>query len=282
MQIHELQEYSGVPGSGSVLAIDDGTNTRKIVPTNLGIQTEMTQEEAETGTSTDKRIVTPQVFHDSVLGIVNTSNTGRVWYGTCPTEAAGTGSNPKIVTVEDGFQLTTGATIAVKFTNAAIGQPGQSRSLQVNGTAATPVMAGGVTAYNQQLWDAGDVVLFVYDGTNWQMASSPRGRLTPSTSWDNITTGTHNQTWAYREGNVVNLRVAVQTSSSVSAGGNLFVGTLATESLRPVAAANSVAYVNSAAVVGILTPAGVLTARVTGAAVAARTAAYLAFTYLAG
>lgn len=282
MQIHELQEYSGVPGSGSVLAIDDGTNTRKIVPTNLGIQTEMTQSEAEAGTGTGKRIITPQVFHDAVLGIVNAANTGRVWYGTCPTAAGGTGGNPKIVTVEDGFQLVTGATIAVKFDNAAITQPGQARSLQVNGTTAAPVVAGGVTAYDQQLWDAGDVVLFVYDGTNWQMASSPRGRLNPATSWSNITTGTHNQTWAYREGNVVNLRVAVQNSSSVSAGSNLFVGTLATESLRPVAAANSVAYVGSAAVVGILTPAGVLTARVTGATVAASTAAYLAFTYLAG
>lgn len=207
---------------------------------------------------------------------------GRVWYGTCPTAAGGSGANPKIVTVEDGFQLVTGATIAVKFDNAAITQPGQARSLQVNGTTAAPVMAGGVTAYDQQLWDAGDVVLFVYDGTNWQMASSPRGRLNPSTSWSNITTGTHNQTWAYREGNVVNLRVAVQNSSSVATGSNLFVGTLATESLRPVAAANSVAYVGSAAVVGILTPAGVLTARVTGATVAASTAAYLAFTYLAG
>lgn len=173
MQIHELQEYSGVPGSGSVLAIDDGTNTRKIVPGNLGIQTEMTQAEAEAGTSTAKRILTPQVFHDAVLGIVNASNTGRIWYGTCPTAAGGSGGNSKIVTVEEGFQLIAGATIAVKFNNAALSAAGYTRSLNVNGTGDVPIRCKGETTFNFQLWESGDVVIFVYDGTNWQMISAP-------------------------------------------------------------------------------------------------------------
>lgn len=98
---------------------------------------------------------------------------GRVWYGTCRTAAGGTGANPKIVTVEDGFQLVTGATIAVKFNNAALSAAGYTRSLNVNGTGDVPIRCKGETTFNFQLWESGDVVIFVYDGTNWQMISAP-------------------------------------------------------------------------------------------------------------
>ena len=72
MQIHELNTFTGDPGSGDFLAIDDGSTTKKIPAPNLGISTAMTQAEAETGTSTSKRVVTPSVFKSTVLAIAKT------------------------------------------------------------------------------------------------------------------------------------------------------------------------------------------------------------------
>lgn len=72
MQIHELNTFSGAPGSGDYLAIDDGSTTKKIAAPNLGISTAMTQAEAEAGTSTSKRVITPAVFKSAVLAIAKT------------------------------------------------------------------------------------------------------------------------------------------------------------------------------------------------------------------
>lgn len=66
MQIHELTEFQGMPGSGDFLAIDNGNRTQKIEAENLGVTTAMTTAEAEAGTSTDKRVMTPKMFHDYV------------------------------------------------------------------------------------------------------------------------------------------------------------------------------------------------------------------------
>lgn len=66
MQIHELTEFQGMPSSGDFLAIDDGERTQKIEAENLGVTTAMTTAEAEAGTSTAKRVMTPKMFHDYV------------------------------------------------------------------------------------------------------------------------------------------------------------------------------------------------------------------------
>ena len=66
MQIHELNTFDGTPGSGDYLAIDDGDETFKVGADNLGVTTQMTQAEAEAGTSTQPRVITPKVLHDYV------------------------------------------------------------------------------------------------------------------------------------------------------------------------------------------------------------------------
>ena len=66
MQIHELNTFVGTPGSGDYLAIDDGDETFKVGADNLGVTTQMTQAEAEAGTSTQPRVITPKVLHDYV------------------------------------------------------------------------------------------------------------------------------------------------------------------------------------------------------------------------
>ena len=71
MQIHELNNFAGTPSSTDYLAIDNSTTTTKIGATGLGVQDKLTVAEANTGTSTASRIVTPKVVHDYVTGEVS-------------------------------------------------------------------------------------------------------------------------------------------------------------------------------------------------------------------
>lgn len=85
-------------------------------------------------------------------------------YGTCSTAAA---TAAKVVTLS-GFKLATGAVIAVKFTYA---NTAASPTLNVNGTGAKSIAVYGSTAAGSGAWSAGEVVMFVYDGTRWVMNS---------------------------------------------------------------------------------------------------------------
>lgn len=71
MQIHELDTYIGTPSETDFMAVDDGTETFKIPLPNVGVSTEMTIEEAETGTGTAPRVITPAVLNSFVTGKAN-------------------------------------------------------------------------------------------------------------------------------------------------------------------------------------------------------------------
>ena len=71
MQIHELDTYIGTPSETDFMAVDDGTETFKIPMTNVGVSTEMTIAEAEAGTETAPRVITPAVLNSFVEGEVN-------------------------------------------------------------------------------------------------------------------------------------------------------------------------------------------------------------------
>ena len=98
------------------------------------------------------------------------------YYGTCSTAAA---TVAKEVTCSD-FVLETGATIVVKFTNY---NTGASATMNVNGTGAKAIKMYGTTATNTYMWRSGEAVLFVYDGTNWQMV----GMGTATTTYYGLT-----------------------------------------------------------------------------------------------
>lgn len=72
MQIHELNTFVGTPSATDYLAIDDGTETNKVPATSLGVSTQMTQAEAEAGTITAPRVISPSVFKVAVTSIANT------------------------------------------------------------------------------------------------------------------------------------------------------------------------------------------------------------------
>ena len=66
MQIHELDAYIGTPSETDFMAVDDGTETFKIPLPNVGVSTQMTLAEAEEGTETAPRVITPAVLNSFV------------------------------------------------------------------------------------------------------------------------------------------------------------------------------------------------------------------------
>ena len=66
MQIHELDTYMGTPSETDFMAVDDGTETFKIPLPNVGVSTQMTLAEAEAGTETAPRVISPAVLNSFV------------------------------------------------------------------------------------------------------------------------------------------------------------------------------------------------------------------------
>ena len=102
---------------------------------------------------------------DITLSRVDDGKDGQMIYATSSSAEA---EAAKIATVSSGtLELVPGVTLSVKFdyANAAA-----SPTLNVNGTGAKAIYTQGVQyAY----WQAGATVAFVYDGTNWRVASEP-------------------------------------------------------------------------------------------------------------
>lgn len=109
-----------------------------------------------------------------------------LFYGTCATAAA---TAAKAVTLT-GFTLVTGAVVAVKFTYA---NTASNPTLNVNSTGAKAIAKYGDTAADANMWNAGAVVEFVYDGSRWVMVngrSKPlKGSFTiPTSGWSTDST----------------------------------------------------------------------------------------------
>lgn len=91
---------------------------------------------------------------------------GQMLYATCSTDSD---VAAKVATLRDGeLTLSTGASVAVTFQNS---NEADNPTLNVSNTGAKPIIAIGDnlnenSAYN---WVAEATVIFVYDGTNWQM-----------------------------------------------------------------------------------------------------------------
>ena len=66
MQIHELDTYIGTQSDSDYMAIDDGVETFKIPITDIGKYPEMTLAEAEEGTETAPRVISPSVLNSYV------------------------------------------------------------------------------------------------------------------------------------------------------------------------------------------------------------------------
>lgn len=249
MQIHELNQYIGTPGEDDFLPIDNGDETLKIGADKLGVTTKMTKEEAIAGTETKPRVLQPSVLHD----VIETQNPNPTYYGTCSTTASTT---TKVVVCPE-FVLKTGAMIAVEFTNknTATG----TLYLNVNNTGAKRIRkAASSTDSVSDMWDAGGVIIFVYDGATWIIASTianPTVGETVSISRTGGATGANvdtSLTKFVRNGKVVaGMLVITAASAAIDAGANIFTGTLNTEKMRPAAGTGGrfIGYLGSRALV---------------------------------
>lgn len=103
-----------------------------------------------------------QTSSDLTLKISSSIASG---YATCTTAA---GISAKVATTQaEGFTRTTGVQVAVKFTYAnTAGSP----TLNINGTGAAAIQLKGAALTVDDSWEAGDTVVFVFDGTYWQVA----------------------------------------------------------------------------------------------------------------
>ena len=119
-------------------------------------------------TSMELLPVHPVYYHDGTgirlwTGATPQGGTQNTWYGTCTTDA---NEQTKVVTTSSGdFSLETGSMVRVKFKNGQNYDGGIK--LDVDGTGAINVMRQGTTITVQYFFQAGEVVDFVYDGTNY-------------------------------------------------------------------------------------------------------------------
>lgn len=115
MQIHELDTYIGTPSETDFMAVDDGTETFKIPLPNVGVSTQMTKAEADAGTVTDPRVVSPSVFKASVESLAEPVAERVVETAV----SSGSNSNGKWVRLSDGTQICTKSMeFTVSFTTA--------------------------------------------------------------------------------------------------------------------------------------------------------------------
>lgn len=128
-------------------------------------------------------------------------------YGECSTAAA---KAAKTVTLTTGtFSLEKGAVVHVKFANAnTVANP----TLNVNSTGAKAIMRYGTTTASTSTnssWYAGNVVSFIYDGTNWLMLDfSHRGNDNTYTQQKlSSSDGDYPLLWAYSKTSVTTATV---------------------------------------------------------------------------
>lgn len=125
---------------------------------------------------------TPNLTAGAEAGTITIDSVDTKIYVPNVAYATSTTQNTAILTAtvsgSQPFALTTGAIVAVKFTYAKWYQTVTTPfTLNVNSTGAKTIYCNGSTVipYDKtQTWAAGDMVLFVYDGTYWQWANKER------------------------------------------------------------------------------------------------------------
>ncbi len=118
-------------------------------------------------TATASDVASGTYFYNSAgvrtAGTASGGGAQNTWYGTSST---GAGTQTKAVTTTTGdFTLATGNMVRVKFANAQTYNGGIK--LNVDGTGAVNAMRQGTTVTTRYFYLAGEVVDFVYDGTNF-------------------------------------------------------------------------------------------------------------------
>lgn len=158
----------------------------------------------------------------AVDGVSFDGSSNITHYGTCSTASS---TAAKTVTVP-GFVLVTGARVTVKFSNS---NTASNPTLNVyNGSAYTgakAIMYRGTSSVsgssNYYRWQSGDIVDFIYDGTNWVMVgwqtyAYHAESATSATSAESATSASTATYAHYLRYSATNLLTAASTSTVTS------------------------------------------------------------------
>lgn len=108
------------------------------------------------------------------LTLGSTTGVLSIPYTTCATAAA---TAAKVATLTT-FALETGAQVRIKFTYAnSVANP----TLNINGTGAKAIFWRGAALASTQYWAAGQILDFIYDGTNWVLITQSKDNDTKYT-----------------------------------------------------------------------------------------------------
>lgn len=118
--------------------------------------------------ATNKSVIDSLFYTNPVTSEVTEANF-TLPYGTCETAAS---TAAKVVTCANFAALDTGASVVVLMSSA---NSAASATLNVNSTGAKTIKTergGALSGSDLSPWKAGDIVKFVYDGTNWRAIAS--------------------------------------------------------------------------------------------------------------
>ena len=149
------------PTTTEIVAVDN-TGSQKMLEIGDGLSLENGTLKAVGGSGDVDLSGYLQLSGGTMSGVLK-QNTLSLLVGSC--SSASTAAT-NFATVSGNFTLSTGAVVAIEFANAwGFNFSAQTRKLNVNNT-------GAYTIQNLIPWSAGDIILFRFDGTNWNQLTT--------------------------------------------------------------------------------------------------------------
>ena len=173
-----------------------------------GTQGHNVSEESDRASVTVAQAADPAAVAD-LLGTVTTLSRTRMLMAACDTDAA---KAAKAATLASGsLDLSAGASVTVVFAHA---NAADAPTLDVGGTGARPLRTNGsASAY----WADGQAVVLTYDGTYWQVCSTPVYAST-------VTVGNPGGSNVRIDSNSVDIRDGTDVTASFQRDGITFLG----------------------------------------------------------
>lgn len=144
MQIHELDSFAGTPSSTDYLAIDNGSNTLKIPATSVGVSTSMTQSEAQNGTNTNPRVISPYRLKQAINYHAPIPNAMTANEAEAGTETETRVISPKVF--KDSVEAIAGTTENTQITLTASGVSAPSTLYKYGKVVMLSIQIGNGTA----------------------------------------------------------------------------------------------------------------------------------------
>ena len=161
-------DSSGLLKSSTTSTVSSGGTTPI---TNGGVYTALGGRTAivtdATPTSGSSNLMTSGGIYTALQSAGGGGAGSNIYYATCATSASATAK--VATTVSNDFELVTGAMVRVLMTNA--NTYNGTATLNVDNTGAKNITRVGTTTTTRYFWTAGEVVDFVYDGTQFVMSN---------------------------------------------------------------------------------------------------------------